>query len=108
MRKRLTKLSRILECGAVDSKGAKCVNLIHFHYFIFDFGSFLPKRRISVNLVDLLKSFQTSIHYLLVVLKFYLVFTCNFWRQYSRERASQSLPKIGQKLGKNYIILEKT
>ena len=30
----------------------------------------------------------------------YLVFTCKIWRRYSRERASQSLPKISQKLGK--------
>ena len=43
MRKCLTKFSRIVECGAVK----KCVNLI------------------SVNLVDLVKSFQTSSYYLL-------------------------------------------
>ena len=37
----------------------------------------------------------------------YLLFTCKIWRRYSRERASQSLPKIRQnfKLGKK---LEKT
>ena len=32
----------------------------HFHYLIFNFGSFLPKDA-RVNLVDLVKSFQTSI-----------------------------------------------
>ena len=30
----------------------------------------------------------------------YLAFTCTIWRRYSRERASQSLPKISQKLEK--------
>ena len=30
----------------------------------------------------------------------YLVFTCKIWRRYSRERASQSLPKISQRLEK--------
>ena len=30
----------------------------------------------------------------------YLVFTCKIWRRYSRGRASQSLPKISQKLEK--------
>ena len=35
----------------------------------------------------------------------YLVFTCKTWRRHSRERASQSLPKIRQKLEKK---LEKT
>ena len=57
MRKCLTKLSRIFECGAAlfmvfqldskdakdgflsDSKGAKVCK----SYFIFDFGSFLPR-----------------------------------------------------------------
>ena len=28
----------------------------------------------------------------------YLLFTCKIWRRYSRERASQSLPKMSQKL----------
>ena len=40
-----------------------------------------------VNLVDLVKSFQTSIY-------------LQIWRRYSRERASQSLPTISQKLEK--------
>ena len=30
----------------------------------------------------------------------YLLIACKFWRRYSRERASQSLPKISQKLEK--------
>ena len=44
------------------------VYLIHhntlFQYLIFDFGSFLPKDA-DVNLVDLVKNFQTSVYYLL-------------------------------------------
>ena len=52
-------------------------------------------RRISVHLVDLVKSFQTSIYYLLVV------FTWNHRLRYSRERVSQSLPNISQKLEKS-------
>ena len=51
---------------------------------IFEFGAV----QTCVNLVDLVKSFQTSIYYLL--------FTRKNWRRYSRERASQSLPKIRQ------------
>ena len=47
-----------------------------------------------VNLVDLVKSFQTSIWNL-------HEFTCKSWLRYSRERASQSLPKISQKLEKS-------
>ena len=43
-----------------------------------------------VNLVDLVKSFQPNIHY--------LVSTCKIRHRYSRERASQSLSKISQKL----------
>ena len=35
----------------------------------------------------------------------YLLFTCKIWRRYSRERASQNLPKIIQHLEKK---LEKT
>ena len=35
----------------------------HFHYPIFNFDSFLPKYA-CVNLVDLVKRFQTSIQYL--------------------------------------------
>ena len=45
-----------------------------------------------VNLVDLVKSFQTSIYY--------LVFTCKCRLRYSRELASQSLPTISQQLEK--------
>ena len=68
MQRCLTKFSRILECGAAQ----KCVNL-----------------------VDLVKSFQTSIYFTLLSLFFYyLLFTCKDWRRYSRERVSQSLPKI--------------
>ena len=46
-----------------------------------------------VNLVDLVKTQQLSNEY--------LVFPCTIWRRYSRERASQSSPKISQKLEKN-------
>ena len=34
----------------------------------------------------------------------YLVFTCKIWRRYSRERASQSLPKNSQKVRKKYNV----
>ena len=33
----------------------------------------------------------------------YLVLTCKLWRRYSRERASQFLPKISRKLEKNKV-----
>ena len=47
-----------------------------------------------VNLVDLAKSFRTS-----VLAKFGALQTSErIWLRYSRERASQSLPKISQKL----------
>ena len=41
--------------------------------------------------MDLVKSFQTSSYY-------YLVSTCKHRLRYSRERASQSLPKISHRL----------
>ena len=47
-----------------------------------------------VNLVDLVKSFPTSIYYLLFTR------TCKIRLRYSRQRASQSLPQISQKLEK--------
>ena len=47
-------------------------------------------KSVYVNLVDLVKSFQTS--------SYYLVFTCTIRLRYSRERASQSLPKFSQRL----------
>ena len=67
MRKCLTKCSRIFRIGAMQKS---------------------PKRRISVNLVDLIKSFHASISLQKAA------------SSYSRERASQSLPNISQKLEK--------
>ena len=50
----------------------------------------------GAKVCDLVKSFLTSIYYFTGSL-----FTCNIWRQYIRERASQSLPTISsQKLEK--------
>ena len=48
----------------------------------------IPEVQKRVNLVDLVKNFRTS----------YSEFTCKIRLRYSRERASQSLPKISQKL----------
>ena len=74
MRKCLTKFSLIVECGAVQK---------------------YVKRRISVNLVDLVKSFQTSIY--LQILASIQPRIVRFTIQLaSRERASQSLPKIAK------------
>ena len=56
------------------------------------FFNWIPKLQTCVNLVDLVKRFQTSIYT--------LVFTCKISRRFSRERASQSFPKICQKLEK--------
>ena len=53
------------------------------------FPDWIQKVQTYVNLVDFVKSFQaiqTSISH--------LVFACKIWRRYSRERASQSLPRI--------------
>ena len=58
--------------------------------------------------VDLGESFQFLSMSLFLNLLFeqdsysneYLLVTCKFWRRYSQERASQSLPKISQKLEK--------
>ena len=57
----------------------------HFHYLIFNFGSFLPKDA-HVNIVDLLKSFR-----MLKDPSFQRVLNCKNRRRYSKERASQSL-----------------
>ena len=48
--------------------------LVYIFIFHFRFRFFSPKRRISVYLVDLVKTFQR-------------VCTCRSWRRYSRERA---------------------
>ena len=50
------------------------------------FSDWSPKVQQRVNLVDLVKSFQTSIYYLVII--------CKSRRRYSRERTSRSLPKI--------------
>ena len=85
MRKSLTKFSRFLNAE-------RCA----FHGFSIGFQRCKsPKVQESqgakvqkcVHLVDLVKSFQTSIYLQKI-------------RRYSRERASQSLPKISQKLEK--------
>ena len=52
-----------------------------------------------VNLVDLVKTQELSNEY--------LIFTSKIWRRYSRERASQSSPKISQRLEKVRKILGK-
>ena len=75
-----------------DSKGAKVAQMTlarsAFH------GFQIQKVQKRVNLVDLVKSFQTSIYYLLVLVKFGVDTAEN--QPASRERASQSLPKISQ------------
>ena len=59
MRKCLTKFSRIVECGAVLRPEDACQK--HFSWFF----NWTPKVLTCVHLVDLVKSFHTSIQYLL-------------------------------------------
>ena len=54
-------------------------------YWIPKVQKYVPKDT-YVHVVDLVKSFQTSIYY--------LVFTCKIWLPSIRERASQSCPKV--------------
>ena len=62
----------------------------------------IQKVQPCVNLVDLVKGFQTSIYYILLLVLFnskLILFICKLWLRYSREKASQSLPNL-PKVGK--------
>ena len=126
MRKCLTNFNRIL-FGAVQKRarmhllfstspglaallrsdgffsGAVCfVRRTHARSAFHGFSIGFKRSKKRVNLVDLVKSFQTSILNLLFETDSYsneyLVPTCKIWFRYSRERASQSMPTISQKL----------
>ena len=83
------------KCENVSRNLVEFVNAERSKKCVLNFGSFLPKDA-RVNLVDIVKSFsneiaiQTSINF--------SIFTCKNRRPYSRERASQNLPKISPKL----------
>ena len=62
--------------------------IIHFHYYIFNFGSFLQKTH---KCKSCRSRQELSNEYL-------LFFICKIWRRYSRGRASQSLPKSSKQL----------
>ena len=67
MRKCLMKFRRILECGAVQkcvSSGGRLPAALFMVFQLDSRGAVLfSERRISVNLVDFAKSFQTSIYF---------------------------------------------
>ena len=79
----------------LDSKGAE----VHIFIISFSTSVLFFKRRISVKLVDLVESFQTFMYYLLAK---FGVDTAEkdspVYQPASRERASQSLPKISKQL----------
>ena len=91
------EICRIFECGvtrlASFFSGALCAlsggRLPEALFMVFLLDSKGAKVQKCANLVDLVKSFQTSI---------YLQKSASI--RYSRERASQSLPKISQQLEK--------
>ena len=71
----------------------------------FSISVLFSQRRISVNLVDLHVPFSQFLFERDSYSNEYLVFTWKIRLRYSRERASQSLPKINQTLEEK---LEKT
>ena len=104
MLKCFTKFSGILECGA----GHRCCGLIaSFPEPCASSGGRLPEAfflvlRFESQVAKMYKSCRSRQE----LSKKYFVFTCKCWRRYSRERASQSLPKISRKLEKNRENIE--